>query len=172
MVKQQYIFLSILAAVFLLGSRAEAFVVQSPSKAFSFRNTSRDVGFPRAQKNTEPPADVDSPVDYEEIADKLIVNTAPEKIYIDLHRDSAKNISASPGQTFFVILPEPEGSSWHIESSKLVEIVSSEHTGQKRILEFRVLCCGDDTVFLDNLILQDSRQQVLQSRILRLRVKK
>ena len=173
MVKQYHILLSLVAAFVMLGGRAEAFVVQNPQQAFSFRNVARETGMSPPAENEKLAFVSDSRIDYEEIADKLLGNAEPEKIFIDLYKDTGKNISASPGQTFFVVLPEAEGSSWHLDSqTRLVEIVSSEHTGRKRILELRVLCCGDDTIYLDNLMPPLSNPRVVQSRILRLRVNK
>lgn len=171
MVKRGCILLTVLVSLLAFGGLAEAFVVQKPGKALTFRNIARETGFPKKPKAAADKPAVDSVVDYEEIADKLLISGEPEKIFINLSRDTAKNIAASPGQTFFVVLPEEEGSSWHLDpQTRLVEIVSSEHDGKKRILELRVLCCGESTIFLDNLVSAPGTRKVVQSRILRLRV--
>ena len=135
MVTRRCILLSLLIGLVMFAGRAGAFVVQEPGKALTFRNIARETGFPKKSKAAADKPAIDSVVDYEEIADKLLVSGEPEKIFINLSRDTAKNIAASPGQTFFIVLPEEEGSSWHLDpQTRLIEIVSSEHDGKKRIL--------------------------------------
>ena len=170
-------FLALLCSAFALVFSAQtswAFVVQDINNALSFNNTSRTPSSVQPQPIKTPPPVVDNtPSADAGIADKLRPSEEGEDFYIDMQQKSSQTISAKPEQTFFVILPEEAASSWHFdENFKLAEVVSSELDNHRRILEFRVLCCGEGTLFLDNIIKKGSQVRVLQSKILRLRVEK
>lgn len=174
MVKHSLLFvLGLIASILLFSQQSHAFVVQNPRQALSFNNVGRDAVSP-ADKTKKSPAvqkTDNTPIKYDEIADKLLPEQEPQKFYIDMHKKSAQNISAKPGQSFFIVLPEKEGSSWHFdEKFKLADIVSSEHNKDKRILEFRTSCCGEALLFLDNI--SEDKSIALQSKIIRLRVHK
>ena len=187
--------------IFFASFDARAFVVQSKSKALSFNNISRagsspstysaktiiknsEEGnlLPKTQNENEDSDDYkneiikdielsNEPINYSEIADKLIPHEPKKNFYIDMRNKIVQNLSAKPGQSFFIVLPETEESFWKIdENLKLAEIVSSEHNGNLRILEFRALCCGETKFFIDNFII--GQPQVLQSKIIRLKTHK
>ena len=177
MVKHYLLFiLGLVASVLLCFGQSQAFVVQNPRRALSFNNIVRDTSLPKSEdeeNGKKTSSDDCSPVNYGEIADKLLPNQEELKFYVDMQKKSVQNIYAKPGQSFFVILPEEDGSSWHFdEKFKLAEIVSSEHDHDRRILEFRVLCCGEESFFIDNILANDRQYEVLQSKIIRLRVQK
>lgn len=177
------------AALFLVFAvNAEAFVVQRKESALSFNNISRAAASStvakeqlhsqadekeknqRNEENTSFQYDHE-PINYLEIADKLIPEDRPKKLYVDMRKKIIQNISAKPGQTFFIVLPEKNNSFWKTdETLTLAEIVSSEHSGNLRILEFRVLCCGENKFFIDNFI--NGQNQALESKIIRLQVHK
>ncbi len=182
--KNNLIVLSVVFVLVFYTHSSQAFVAQDINDALSFNNVARSVNPTKAEspsstarsaKNKENVMfKFDSePIDYLEIADKLITNTQPEKFFVDMRNKTSQSIAARPGQTFFVILPEDQESFWKTDGEEnLVEIVSSEHSQNNRILEFRTLCCGETKIFLDNLVKQQNKHTVLQSKILRLRVKK
>lgn len=193
MLKFHHIFFLGLLCFLFTAFEACAFVVQKKETALSFNNISRAVASPtianapsRPQKKEGGDEDKDSgkeksedvylqlnhePINYLEIADKLIPEDEPKKLYVDMRKKIAQTISAKPGQTFFIVLPETQDNFWKTdESLKLAEVVSSEHSGNKRILEFRTLCCGEAKFFIDNLARE--KNTVLQSKIIRLRVQK
>lgn len=168
--------LSLAIVIFFDSNSARAFVAQKIGDALSFNNTSR-AAFSRAPQEKEQKQDSivimnAGPIDYDEIAEKLLPNEEAEKFYVDMRKKSSQNIAAKPGQTFFVVLPEEDGSSWLLaDNLKIVEAVSSEHNKNKRIIEFRILRCGEETFFIDNLIVKENQNKILQSKIIRLRVK-
>ena len=174
--KNIFMVLSLAIVVFFDSNFARAFVAQKISDALSFNNTSR-AAYSRAPQEKEQKQDPvvimnAGPIDYDEIAEKLLPNEEAEKFYVDMRKKSSQNIAAKPGQTFFVVLPEDDGSSWIIaDDLKIAEIVSSEHSKNKRIIEFRILRCGEETFFMDNLIIRENQRKILQSKIIRLRVR-
>ena len=168
-----FFILGLIAFLTLPLKQSVAFVVQKPKQALSFKNVGRDAAISKnkAPENLPLQKNEDVSIDYDEIADKLLPDQEPKKFYIDMRNKSAQNISAKPGQSFFVVLPEKEESAWLLDGNfKLAEIVSSEHNKNKRILEFRTICCGEGLFFLDNV--SSDKNIALQSKIIRLRVRK
>ena len=176
MVKSSNLFLAVFAALISLCPKASALFVQSSSTALSFNNIAREIVIPQppiekktSQCQSNQSSATDSRVDYATIADKLLPNVEPDKIYVSFCDQPAQNVSAKVGQIFFVVLPEDENTSWRLKS-ELIETVSSAHSCNKRTLELRVLALGEDNIFIDNVV--NPTGKVQQSRILRLRVKK
>ena len=172
--KNIFTILSIITVSFFIAYSSGAFVVQNMADALTFKNSSHDiVSSNRKEINSLHPSTDAYPIDYDKIADKLLPVDEPEKLYVNMQHKSAQTIIAKPGQTFFVVLPEEEGSSWIFgKKPKISEIISSEHNKNLRILEFRVLNSGEESLFIDNLPLDKGDNKVLQSKIIRLKVKK
>ncbi len=163
----------VLTAILFSAAAANAFVVQDFAKAISFNNYGRDGGggaaSSAAAKEKEVCAPVDSSVDYDEIAGKMLPKREPDKIFVDLRRDSATVISAKAGQTFFLLLPEDNGGVWHFEAKQL-KLLNSKYNEGMRILELLAVCCGNESIFMDYR--SEPNAKVTKSRILRLKVKK
>lgn len=175
MVKRLNLFLTALAVLIAGCHEALALFVQSTASALSFNNIAREIVIPQPPTETgqsqcsQTPSVADDYVDYATIADKLLPDVEPDKIYVSFCNQAAHNVLAKVGQTFFIVLPEEENTSWRLKS-KLIETVSSAHHNNKRTLELRVLAQGEDNIFIDNVVSPTGKVQ--QSRILRLRVKK
>ncbi len=157
-------------ALVFSASESAALSVQSLGEAFSYNNVARDftASAPADLEKTPQPqteAVDNTPVDYETIAEKLLSQTGPEKVYINFCKHTAQNVQGKTKQTFFVILPEDEGTKW-VMNAKCADIISTQKDGNRRILELRLTKSGRENIFIDNI--DPSAKTVKQSRILRL----
>ena len=150
-------------------SESAAFSVQSLNDAFSYNNIARDYVHPAPAKpeksNTAPIIVDDTPIDYQTIAEKLLSKNGPQKLYINFCKTTAQNVQGKIKQTFFVILPEEEGTKW-VMDTKCADIIDSQKDKHRRIWKLQLKKGGKENVFIDNI--DTKNQTVKQSRILRL----
>ena len=170
-------FIKSVFALFLLLQpfSAGAYVVQDSQSALSFNNVSRSIAASSSAaqssgKETSEGKVFDDKVDYEEISAKLF-DKSSRKVYIDLSQNSTKNIKMPQGYVFHLILPEEEGSSWHVDCNEnIIKPVSTRREGTNRIIEFQAVRTGNARIFLDNICRKNRGFKVIQSRIIRVKV--
>lgn len=170
-------FIKSVFALFLLLQpfSAGAYVVQDSQSALSFNNVSRSIAASSSAaqssgKETSEGKVFDDKVDYEEISAKLF-DKSSRKVYIDLSQNSTKNIKMPQGYVFHLILPEEEGSSWHVDCNEnIIKPVSTRREGTNRIIEFQAVGAGNARIFLDNICRKNRVPKVIQSRIIRVKV--
>lgn len=150
---------------------AAAFVV-TENDPLSFVNVARDGGIIiRPADAPAPEIEVrrsDDKVDYQAIAAKLLPK---RNRYMTINFTSSTYRSISIRRNFIVqvILPQEEGTNWHIDTNE--SIVRPQNTSAKdgvRIFEFLSMRRGNTRIYLDNYNLSDNR--TIQSRIIKVRV--
>lgn len=180
------IFFGLLLFMVVVSAAARAYVAQDYGTAMSFGNYQRDVDDNQnksfsASTNSDSKYDrsnVDGVVDNQAIAAKIFAGSNKNrknenKPYIyDFSNYAAKNIVVPIGASVFFVLPEEEGTIWHVDCSneKVFKALSSQKNGSDRILEFEAGQLGFARIYMDNMDKRTTPIKTIKSIIVKVKV--
>lgn len=166
---------ALFAVLMALAGPVQAFVAQSPQKAFSFQNVARTTATVPQEDSKQPTSDAafvpvpsGQSVDFEAIAEKILPEQPAPVLTLSLQTKDLRNVKIPLNYILKLELPEADGTSWHIDTNEeIIKPVSSQKQNDIRIFEFQSVAPGTTKLYLDN---QTDDRRCLQSRILRIRV--